>query len=51
VTFTGAPGAGVALSWAGAYYWRVRFDQDVTESNNFLKNLWELKMLSFVSVL
>lgn len=50
VTFTAAPSAGTALTWTGGYYWRVRFDQDSAEFNNFLSQLWELKQLAFVSV-
>jgi hypothetical protein len=50
VTFTVAPAANAALTWTGSYYWRCRFDQDLSEFNNFLTQLWELKQLSFVTV-
>jgi hypothetical protein len=50
VTFTVAPAAGAALTWSGSYYWRVRFDLDQTEFNNFLNQLWEAKKVTLVSV-
>lgn len=49
-TATRAPAASTALTWTGAYYWRVRFDQDLAEFNNFLTLLWELRSLVLVSV-
>jgi uncharacterized protein (TIGR02217 family) len=51
LTFTAAPAAGVVITWTGSYYWRVRFDQDMAEANNFLVGLWDMKQLAFVSVL
>lgn len=50
VTFVVAPAAAAALTWTGSYYWRVRFDQDTAEFNNFLTQLWELRALTLVSV-
>lgn len=50
ITFTAAPAAGAALTWTGSYYWRVRFNDDVTEFNNFLSQLWEAKKVTLVSV-
>jgi uncharacterized protein (TIGR02217 family) len=49
VTFTVAPGSGVALTWSGQYYRRVNFSQSTLEFNKFLQNLWELKKLEFES--
>lgn len=43
VTFTVAPAAGAALTWSGAYYYRVRFEQDTTDFEQFLWMLWEAK--------
>lgn len=51
VTFSAAPANGAALAWSGAYYWRVRFDQDLADAKNFLRGLWDLQQLAFVSVL
>jgi uncharacterized protein (TIGR02217 family) len=50
VTFTAAPAAAAALTWTGSYYWRVRFDLDQAEFNNFLSQLWEAKKITLVSV-
>jgi uncharacterized protein (TIGR02217 family) len=43
VTFTVAPALGVSLTWTGQYYFRVRFEMDSAEFNNFMYDLWELK--------
>jgi uncharacterized protein (TIGR02217 family) len=43
VTFATAPASGVALTWDGSYYYRVRFNADVSQFNLFMKDLWELK--------
>jgi uncharacterized protein (TIGR02217 family) len=50
VTFVAAPAAAAALTWTGSYYWRVRFDLDQAEFNNFLSQLWEAKKITFVTV-
>lgn len=50
VTFVAAPAAAAALTWDGAYYWRVRFDQDAADFKNFLSQLWDLQQLTFVTV-
>jgi len=50
VTFVAAPANGAALTWTGNYYWRCRFLQDALELNQFLRALWELKTLEFVTV-
>lgn len=49
VTFTTAPAAAAALTWDGSYFWRVRFNDDTTDFNNFLNQLWEAKKISFVT--
>jgi hypothetical protein len=46
--FVTAPVSGAAITWTGSYHYRVRFDQDVAEFEQFMKNLWELKTLGFV---
>ena len=43
VTFTTAPGAGVAVTWTGTYYYRCRFVKDSIELENFMHQLWTLK--------
>jgi uncharacterized protein (TIGR02217 family) len=50
VTFTTAPGASVALTWTGSYYWRCRFLDDSIDLNKFMRDLWELKTLNFQSL-
>lgn len=50
VTFAVAPLAGAAITWSGSYFWRVRFDMDQSEFNNFLSQLWEAKKITLVSV-
>lgn len=51
VTFTVAPVAGHLLTWSGTYYWRARFDVDSADFSQFVSQFFELKALSFVSVL
>lgn len=50
VTFSVAPTNLHALTWSGGYYWRVRFDQDSADFENFASLMWKLGGLSFVSV-
>lgn len=47
VTFTVAPAAGHSLTWTGAYYWRVRFQEDSTEFEQFMVKLWSAGKVSF----
>lgn len=50
VTFTYTPTAGHALTWTGAYYFRCRFEDDQSEFNLFLYQLYENKKVRFMSV-
>lgn len=50
VTFTAAPASLAALTWTGSYYFRVRFSQDSLDFENFMRDLWLLKKVSFKSV-
>lgn len=43
ITFNSAPESGSILTWSGKYYFRVRFNNNEAEFNQFLKNFWELK--------
>jgi hypothetical protein len=43
VNFAAPVANGAAVSWTGGYYYRVRFNQDAAEFNNFMQALWELK--------
>ena len=47
VNFAAAPANGAALTWTGNYYWRCKFLQDITEFDQFLKDLWQLQRLEF----
>lgn len=49
VTFTSAPAAAAALTWTGAYYWRLRFDRDEMDLERFLHQLYELRSVDLVS--
>jgi hypothetical protein len=43
IEFSVPPSAGSVIKWDGKYFYRVRFNQDAAEFNQFLGNLWELK--------
>jgi uncharacterized protein (TIGR02217 family) len=49
VTFNTPPAAGAVLTWTGRYFWRVRFLQDQLEFNEFMRQLFELKSMEFIS--
>ncbi len=51
VTFTTAPASGVAITADFTYYFRCRFTEDSYDFENFMYRLWQLKKLSFISVL
>jgi uncharacterized protein (TIGR02217 family) len=51
VTFTTAPGAGVAVTWTGTYYYRCRFVKDTADFEEFMYQLWSLKELEFIGSL
>jgi uncharacterized protein (TIGR02217 family) len=37
------PASGTVLTWSGAFYYRVRFDDDNLEFDQFMANFWEVK--------
>ena len=47
IDFTPAPGANVALTWSGTYYFRCRFQQDQQEFKEFMRQLWEAGSVKF----
>lgn len=49
ITFTSAPGAGVAITGSYSYYWRCRMLQDNPEFSEFDSGGWEVKKLSWTS--
>lgn len=50
VTFDAAPDVNAVISWSGKFYYRVKFNDPMTEFNNFLYKLWEAKKIEFTSV-
>jgi uncharacterized protein (TIGR02217 family) len=50
VVFATPPGAGVAVTAAYTWYYRVRFGDDAHDYNNFMHDLWELKKLTLEMV-
>jgi uncharacterized protein (TIGR02217 family) len=51
LTFTTAPGSGVAVTADFSYFFRVRFSDDTASFENFMFQLWRLKQIKFVSIL
>jgi uncharacterized protein (TIGR02217 family) len=51
VTFTAAPGNGLALTWSGTYYWRCRFEDDMIDFTEFASLYWEQRKLGFRTIL
>lgn len=51
VVFNSAPANGAVLTWDGAYYYRVRFDSDGMEFEQFLDQCWSMGSLKLVSVI
>jgi hypothetical protein len=52
VTFGVAPLAGHALTWTGAYYFRLRFKEDtLADLKEFYANAWAVSSLDFESVI
>lgn len=50
VTFVAAPPVGAAVTADFSYYWRVRFDIDAAEFNQFAQRFWDLRECTLVSV-
>jgi uncharacterized protein (TIGR02217 family) len=50
ITYNTAPAAGVALTWGGQYYWRVRFLRDDLDFQQFLWDLWKLDKVELQTV-
>ena len=43
VTFVSAPAIAATLRWDGTYYYRVRFDADSLDFEQFMRRLWNAK--------
>jgi uncharacterized protein (TIGR02217 family) len=50
ITFTQAPVTSSLLKWSGQYYWRCRFSDDYIEPSKFMKDLYDLRQLKFITV-
>jgi hypothetical protein len=52
IQFTSAPAAGALLTWSGSFWFRCRFlDDEWTDLQEFLFQLWEQKSVKFKSVI
>lgn len=49
ITFAAAPAAGAQLVWSGTFYFRVRFEMDRADFENFMSGFWEVKSLKLVT--
>lgn len=50
VRFNSPPANGVVLTWSGTYYYKVRFDKDEAEFEQFQADLWQLRRCDLISV-
>jgi uncharacterized protein (TIGR02217 family) len=50
VTFTTAPGSGVAVTADFSFYFRCRFAQDSADFEQFVHRIWRQRAIKFVSV-
>ena len=50
ITFTSAPAIGALITADFSFYYRVRFDKDLQEYNEFMYQLWELQTCELTSV-
>ncbi|STZ77342.1 DUF2460 domain-containing protein [Bergeriella denitrificans] len=41
---------GQRITWSGGFYFRVRFDSDTADFENFIGHLWSAKKITLVSV-
>ena len=50
VTWVTAPGSGLAITWSGAFYYTVRFEQDVLDMERIVNLAWKGGSLKLISV-
>lgn len=50
VTLLGGVSAGQKLTWTGGFYWRVRFTHDSADFEQFMRQLWTVKRVEFMTV-
>lgn len=51
IVMNSAPPAGTILSWSGSFNYRVRFDDDGLEFDQFMANIWQAKEIRLKSVI
>lgn len=51
VTFATAPAYGATISWSGSFYYRVRFEKDTMDFDQFMKDFWTLKKCDLLGVI
>lgn len=51
IVFNSPPPAGATITWTGSFYYRVRFDKDTMEFEQFMKDFWLLKKCDFRGVI
>jgi uncharacterized protein (TIGR02217 family) len=51
VTFTFPPAVGAVVTWSGLFYYRVRFEKDTMEFEQFMKDFWQLKRCEMTGVI
>jgi uncharacterized protein (TIGR02217 family) len=44
------PAAASLITWSGSFFYRVRFDDDTLDFNQFMNNLWEIKKVSLIQI-
>jgi len=49
VAMNSAAGSGQALRWSGTFAYRCRFTDDVSEFENFMRNLWSNTSVKFLA--
>lgn len=50
LNFNTAPTAGQVISWTGSFYYRVVFQKDELDFEEFMKDLWEARRVDLESV-
>ena len=50
VTWVTQPGSGAAITWSGAFYYTVRFDQDALDMERIVNLAWKGGSLKLISV-
>jgi hypothetical protein len=51
ITFASPPPNGSSLTWSGQFYYRVRFDKDTMEFEQFMQDFWLLKKCDLTGVI